>query len=213
MVILLIGAPGSGKGTISSKLIEENKFKQISTGDLLREEVASGSKLGKEINEIMKSGKFVSSELVNNLVKTNIEKAKKAGLNIVLDGYPRNIDQAKYLATYCKIDKVIELAIKEKILIERITGRWTCPKCKFSYNINTGGIYTPITKNGKYYCKKCKGTELVHRVDDNLESVQKRLDTYNEQTKPLIDFYSKTQKVLKIDGTIGADAIVKKILK
>jgi adenylate kinase len=123
MVLLLLGAPGSGKGTISNSLIANHDFKQISTGDLLREEVNSGSKLGKEIDEIIKTGKFVSSELVNNLVKDNINKYKKMGKNIVLDGYPRNIDQANFLATYCDIDKVVLIEVSNELIIKRIIAR------------------------------------------------------------------------------------------
>jgi adenylate kinase len=123
MILLLLGAPGSGKGTISSKLIEKHNFKQISTGDLLRAEVKSGSKLGKQIDGIIKSGNFVSADLVNNLVKTYVNKYKKAKKNIVLDGYPRNIEQAKYLSTYTKVDKVVELVVVDKLLVKRIVGR------------------------------------------------------------------------------------------
>jgi adenylate kinase len=123
MTLLLLGAPGSGKGTISSILISKHGFRQISTGDLLREEVASGSELGKEIDEIMKSGKFVSAELVNNLVKDRILQYKAQGKNIVLDGYPRNIEQANFLATYANIDKVIELHVDREVLLKRLSGR------------------------------------------------------------------------------------------
>jgi len=189
MVILLIGAPGTGKGTISNILIHKYNFKQISTGDLLREEVASGSKLGQEINEIMKSGKFVSADLVNNLVKTNIEKAKANKQNIVLDGYPRNVEQALYLATYCKIDRVFSLVVDEKLLIKRLVGRWGCPKCGAGYNINTTPEFMPGGSDGKYICRKC-GAELTHRADDNEATISSRMKTFNEQTKPLITHYA-----------------------
>jgi adenylate kinase len=123
MIVLLLGAPGSGKGTISNYLINNYNYKQISTGDLLREEIASGSKLGKEFDEITKLGKFVSSDLVNSLVKNKINEYKKQNLNIILDGYPRNTEQADFLSTYCKIDMVAEISVSNELIIKRITGR------------------------------------------------------------------------------------------
>jgi adenylate kinase len=123
MILLLLGAPGSGKGTISNVLIDKFNFEHISTGDLLRAEVASGSQLGKEIDAIMKSGKFVSADLVNNLVKTYLNKYTADGKSVILDGYPRNVEQAKYLDTYTKIDAVAELVVDKELLINRVVGR------------------------------------------------------------------------------------------
>ncbi|MDR2653685.1 MAG: nucleoside monophosphate kinase [Mycoplasmataceae bacterium] len=212
MVLLLLGAPGSGKGTISNSLIANHDFKQISTGDLLREEVNSGSKLGKEIDEIIKTGKFVSSELVNNLVKDNINKYKKMGKNIVLDGYPRNIDQANFLATYCDIDKVVLIEVSNELIIKRIIARWTCPKCGIIYNTNSTPDYMPEVKKDGYYCKKC-GAKLTQRKDDNIDTVKSRLDTYEQQTKPLINFYDKKGIIKKYNGEkITYDKIVKDIV-
>ncbi|GMO14664.1 MAG: adenylate kinase [Mycoplasmoidaceae bacterium] len=212
MILLLLGAPGSGKGTASSCLIDEHGFKQISTGDLLRAEVKSGSILGKEIDETMKSGKFVSAELVNNLVQTYITKYTQAGNNIVLDGYPRNVEQADYLAKYAKIDKVAQLDVPTDLLVSRMSGRRVCPKCNFAYNLNTTPEYYPIEKNGKFYCKKCKNTELVQRKDDNPETVKNRLAVYEEQTMPLINYYKNKNILVKYDSTGDIKQVVSKIL-
>ncbi|MDR1850515.1 MAG: nucleoside monophosphate kinase [Mycoplasmataceae bacterium] len=212
MIVLLLGAPGSGKGTVSSILINKYDFRQISTGDLLRAEVKSGSELGKQIDEIMKSGNFVSAELVNNLVKEYIGKYKEQGKNIVLDGYPRNIDQANFIATYANIDKVIELYVPEDILIKRLTGRLNCPVCGAGYNINTTSEYMPNVIDGKYICKKC-GVELSQRKDDNLESVKHRLHVYEEQTLPLVNHYNTKGIVSKYNSDGSADEIASKIVR
>jgi adenylate kinase len=123
MILLLLGAPGAGKGTVSNILTKGGKFKTISTGELLRAEVNSGSKLGKKLSEIMKSGQLVSSDIVNNLVKSKILQYVKQKTNVILDGYPRSVDQAKFLDTFTKIDLVANLKADKKSLVKRLTGR------------------------------------------------------------------------------------------
>jgi len=209
MILLLLGAPGSGKGTLSSYLMEQG-YAHISTGDLLREEVASGSELGKELKALMDQGKFASAEVVNNLVKTNLTKLQKEGKDIILDGYPRNVEQAKYLETYTNIDKVVEIVVPDSLIIKRIVGRWSCPKCGFPYNINTSAEFKPLEKDGKYYCKTCN-VELKHRSDDNEDTVQKRLDTYREQTQPLVDYYSAKGNMITIDGNLSKGELLKAV--
>ncbi|MDR2568615.1 MAG: nucleoside monophosphate kinase [Mycoplasmataceae bacterium] len=212
MVLILVGAPGAGKGTVSNILIEKYNFAQISTGDLLRAEVASGSELGKELSAIMESGKFVSPELINKLVKDNINKLVSSGKNIVLDGYPRNVEQAKYLDTYTNVDKVAAIEVPSELLIKRLSGRRMCPKCGANYNINTTAEYMPDVKDGKYYCKKC-GTELFQRKDDNPETIATRLEVYAEQTAPVIGYYQEKGKVVTLNGDIGSVALTEEILK
>jgi len=207
MILLLLGAPGSGKGTLSAILME-NGWAHISTGDLLREEVASGSDLGKEIDSIMKSGKFVSADLVNNLVKTNIEKLQQQGKNIILDGYPRNLEQAKYIETYTQIDRVVEIKVEDAIIIDRVVGRWSCPVCGFPYNVRTTIDFMPNEKDGKYYCKRCGDgytVELKHRSDDNEQTIQTRLDTYRQQTYPLVEYYTQKKILKTIDGNTSKE--------
>ncbi|MDR2821816.1 MAG: nucleoside monophosphate kinase [Mycoplasmataceae bacterium] len=211
MILLLLGAPGSGKGTVSSILIEKHGFRQISTGDLLRAEVKSGSQLGKEIDAIMKSGAFVSADLVNNLVKTYIKQYQEQGKNIVLDGYPRNIEQANFLSTYANVDKVAQLVVDHQVLIDRISGRRVCPICNFAYNLNTTTAYYPEVKDGKFYCKKCQ-VELIQRKDDNPETVKNRLAVYEEQTLPLVKYYTDKGVLTQFDSSKGTEGLVKEIL-
>ncbi|MDR2636654.1 MAG: adenylate kinase [Mycoplasmataceae bacterium] len=211
MILLLLGAPGSGKGTISSILISKHGFRQISTGDLLREEVASGSALGKQIDEIMKSGKFVSADLVNNLVKERITQYEQQKKSIVLDGYPRNVEQANFLAKYVNIDKVVELHVDQETLLKRLGGRLICPICNKAYNINTTSEYAPKKVDDKYMCDKCD-VELFQRKDDNIETIKKRLEVYEEQTLPLVKYYSDRDLLVRIDATNNTESLVKTIL-
>jgi adenylate kinase len=211
MILLLLGAPGAGKGTISAELVSNYDFRQISTGDLLREEVASGSELGKRLDDIMKSGQLVSAELVNELVKNKITTYQGLGKNIILDGYPRNLAQAEYLDTYAHVDKAVNLEVDKNLLMKRLTGRRMCPKCGAGFNISTSADYLPDVIDGKLICKKC-GAELIQRKDDNEETIKKRLETFEEQTKPLIDFYNGKNILTNFDGDMGKEVLIKKII-
>ncbi len=194
MNILFLGAPGCGKGTQSKILIKKYGIPQISTGDLLREEIKAGSSLGKELQEIMSSGKFVSDELVLSLVSKKITQDEcKSGF--ILDGYPRNISQAKSLDALftekqIKLEFVFLIDVPFETLIERCTGRLLCTTCDYIGNMDRG------EKVGD----KCEEGELYQREDDKEETVKNRLNVYQEQTAPIIDFYQKKGILHKMIG-------------
>ncbi len=207
MNILFLGAPGCGKGTQSKILIEKHGIPQISTGDLLREEIKAGSNLGKELQDIMSSGKFVSDELVLSLVSKKImqDECKKG---FILDGYPRNISQAKsldslFLEKNIKLEYVFLIDVPFDNLIKRCTGRLLCTTCDYIGNMDKG------EKVGD----KCENGELYQREDDKEETVKKRLDVYQEQTAPIIEFYDKKNILHTIGGQKEPSQISEEILK
>ncbi len=197
MRIVFLGAPGSGKGTQAKLLVEKYKIPQIATGDLLREAVAKKTALGKKAKAAMDAGQLVSDDIVLDMIKQRLSQPDaKAGF--ILDGFPRNISQAKALDKMLKeLDQPLQGAIYLKvdfdILLRRITGRRTCEKCGQVYNIYT----TPPRNEGK--CDKCNGN-LLHRADDNEDTISKRLDVFSKQTKPLADYYQSQNKLHTIQG-------------
>ena len=194
MNILFLGAPGCGKGTQSKILIKEYGIPQISTGDLLREEIKAGSNLGKELQDIMSSGKFVSDELVLSLVSKKIMQDEcKSGF--ILDGYPRNISQAKsldelFVEKNIHLEYVFLIDVPFETLIKRCTGRLLCTTCDYIGNMDRG------EKVGD----KCEKGELYQREDDKEETVKNRLNVYQEQTAPIIDFYESKGILHKMIG-------------
>ena len=194
MNILFLGAPGCGKGTQSKMLIKEFGIPQISTGDLLREEIKAGSSLGQELQEIMSTGKFVSDELVLSLVSKKIMQDEcKSGF--ILDGYPRNISQAKSLDSLfteknIKLEYVFLIDVPFDTLIERCTGRLLCTTCDYIGN----------TDKGDKIGDKCEEGVLYQREDDKVETVKNRLNVYQEQTAPIIDFYKSKGILHKMIG-------------
>ena len=194
MNILFLGAPGCGKGTQSKMLIKEFGIPQISTGDLLREEIKAGSSLGQELQEIMSTGKFVSDELVLSLVSKKIMQDEcKSGF--ILDGYPRNISQAKSLDSLfteknIKLEYVFLIDVPFDTLIERCTGRLLCTTCDYIGN----------TDKGDKIGDKCEEGVLYQREDDKEETVKTRLNVYQEQTAPIIDFYKSKGILHKMIG-------------
>ena len=194
MNILFLGAPGCGKGTQSKMLIKEFGIPQISTGDLLREEIKAGSSLGQELQEIMSTGKFVSDELVLSLVSKKIMQDEcKSGF--ILDGYPRNISQAKSLDSLfteknIKLEYVFLIDVPFDTLIERCTGRLLCTTCDYIGN----------TDKGDKIGDKCEEGVLYQREDDKEETVKNRLNVYQEQTAPIIDFYKSKGILHKMIG-------------
>ena len=206
MNILFLGAPGCGKGTQSKILIKEYGIPQISTGDLLREEIKAESTLGKELQEIMSTGKFVSDELVLSLVSKKISQDEcKSGF--ILDGYPRNISQAKSLDTLFTeknigLDYVFLIDVPFETLIERCTGRLLCTTCDYIGN----------TDRGEKVGDKCEQGELYQREDDKEETVKNRLNVYQEQTAPIIDFYNDKGILHKMIGGNDPSILSEKIL-
>ncbi|MDE7433634.1 MAG: nucleoside monophosphate kinase [Mycoplasmoidaceae bacterium] len=204
MLLVLLGAPGSGKGTLSAKLKDELHYLHLSTGDMFRKIMKTTSPLANKINAIIQSGKLVSDDLTNELVKQELEQVKDK--NIVLDGYPRTVDQAQFLDTITNVDKVVLIDIDNDLIIKRITGRRMCPKCNSIYN-----IYFNPPKVADH-CD-LDNELLVQRKDDNLQSITERLSVYDKQTKPLIDYYDRRHVLVKYDGNNGVDHIVEEIKK
>ncbi len=210
MNLILLGGPGAGKGTQAKKLIDKYKIPQISTGDILRAAVKDGTEMGKKAKEYMDAGKLVPDEVVIGIIKDRLAQPDcKKGF--ILDGFPRTVPQAEALdkvlsSLSSKIDHVVSIDVDEEALVTRLTGRRTCKNaaCGQMFHIE----YTPPKKAG--VCDKC-GTELYLRDDDNETTVRSRLTTYNQATKPLIDYYSAKKLVRPIAGVGGIDDIFTKI--
>ena len=209
MDIILLGPPGSGKGTQAKMIAEKYKVKHISTGDILRENVRNGTPLGVEAKKFMDSGKLVPDSLLIDIIKDRLAKPDvKAGW--MLDGYPRTTPQAEALDKILpglgqKIDVVLNVDVPDAELIKRVTGRRMC-KCGTTYHVQ----FNPPKVAGK--CDAC-GADLYQRADDTEATVKERLQAYHAQTQPLIDFYNKRGIVANINGTGDIKAIFGNIVK
>ncbi|MDG6221549.1 MAG: adenylate kinase [Candidatus Thermoplasmatota archaeon] len=192
MRLVLLGAPGAGKGTQAKMLVEKYHIPQISTGDILRAHVKEGTGLGAEAKKHMEAGRLVPDEIIIGMMKERLKEEDCAG-GFILDGFPRTIDQAKALENITLLDAVVNIDVPLEILLARLTGRRSCPACGAVFHV----INNPSREEGK--CDACGGA-LVHRKDDNEETVQSRLDTYTSQTRPLIDFYRGKSILLDVQG-------------
>ena len=208
MKIIMLGAPGAGKGTQAKKIAEKYHIPHISTGDIFRENIKNGTELGKKAKEYMDAGNLVPDELVCDLVVDRL-KQDDCKNGYILDGFPRTIPQAEALtAALAKnddaIDYALEIFIEDQAIIDRMSGRRVCKSCGATYHV----VNIPPKTEG--VCDECDG-ELIVRDDDAPETVKKRLDVYHEQTAPLIDYYKK-QGILKvIDGSKGLDTCFEEI--
>lgn len=205
MKIIIQGAPGSGKGTQAKFIVKQYNIPQISTGDLLREAVKTGTELGLKAQKHMNTGTLVPDDIVIKLLKERIIQ-KDCQNGFILDGFPRNLVQAQELKNITDIDLVININVDYGLLIERITGRRTCKNCSSIFHIK----YSPPKEVDR--CDKCSGS-LYQRDDDTEETVKNRLNTYENVTKPLIDYYNK-QGILESlvsDGSI--DEMRQKVAK
>lgn len=189
MIIIMLGAQGTGKGTVAGVLNRQNGWVQLSTGDIFRENISKGTELGIEANKYISKGCLVPDEITISMVEKRLDELKNEE-GIILDGFPRNIEQAKKLDEILefkgqKVDWVINLETPRDEIIERMMNRRVCPKCKATYNLKLH----PSKVEG--ICDNC-GTELVIRADDSDENaIKKRLEIYDTQTKPVVDFYNK----------------------
>ena len=209
MLIVPFGPPGVGKGTISKLLEEKFGYKHISTGDIFRDEIRSGSELGQKIKAIIEAGELVPDEIVFEIVKKMLDKLFKEHKVVILDGYPRTVKQAELLEKY-RSEKgikmcIVNLDMNRDVLMERLLGRRVCPKCKANYNVANidkvvDGIryyFPPLAPKHDEICDNC-GTKLEKRKDDTPETIKKRLEVYDEETKPVLNFYDGKVPVINL---------------
>lgn len=205
MNIILLGPPGAGKGTQASRLQDERGMVQLSTGDMLRAAVKEGTPVGLKAKAVMEAGELVSDEIVSGIIGEALDKLS-AGTGVIFDGYPRTAAQAESLdeilsARGRKLDHVIELAVDEDALVERITGRFTCAKC--------GEGYHDTFKQPKVAgtCDQCGSTEFKRRPDDNEETVRTRMAEYRAKTAPILPIYEARGLLQRVDGMAKIDVV------
>lgn len=207
---VLLGPPGAGKGTQAVRLVEKYEIPHISTGDIFRKNIKEGTELGKKAQEYMNAGALVPDELVVDLVKDRLQQDDcKNGF--LLDGFPRTIFQAEKLDEFLsesnqKMDIVINLKVEKEALIKRLTGRRVCKDCGASYHI----VNVPPKKEG--VCDICGG-ELIQRKDDTIETVENRINVYEDQTAPLIGYYKEAGSLVDFDGEASLDEVFDAIVQ
>lgn len=210
MKIIMLGAPGAGKGTQAKKIADKYSIPHISTGDIFRANIKEGTELGKKAKTYMDQGLLVPDDLVVDLVVDRVQQSDCSN-GYVLDGFPRTIPQAESLDAALeklndKIDFAINVEVPDENIIRRMSGRRACLGCGATYHIE----HIPPKKEG--ICDTC-GKELVLRDDDKPETVKKRLDVYHEQTQPLIDYYTKKNVLAEVDGTKDMEEVFQDIVK
>ena len=210
MKIIMLGAPGAGKGTQAKMIAEKCGIPHISTGDIFRANIKNGTELGAKAKEYMDKGLLVPDELVCDLVVDRIQQAD-CEKGYILDGFPRTIPQAEALenalnAIEQKLDYAIDIDVPDENIINRMSGRRACVGCGATYHV----LFNPTKVEGK--CDVC-GESLILRDDDKPETVKKRLDVYHTQTQPLIDFYTDRKVLVEVDGTQSMDKVFDDIMK
>ena len=201
MKIILLGAPGAGKGTQADKLVEKYGFPHISTGDIFRKNIKERTEIGLLAKSYIDAGKLVPDEVTIKIVENRLKESDCAN-GFLLDGFPRTVEQAKVLDEITDVDYVVNIDVPFEKLLKRITGRRVCPKCSSSYHVDF--------LNGEDTCK-C-GEKLVQRADDNEETVKQRISVYEKQTAPLVEYYGKTGKLVTVNGHKGVDEVFDEIV-
>ncbi len=209
MNLILLGPPGAGKGTQARRLEDTRGLVQLSTGDMLRAMVAEGGPLGQQAKEIMAAGKLMPDELMVEIIGERISKPDVAN-GFILDGFPRTVAQAESLDAMLaekglKLHHVIEMRVVDEVLVERVTGRYTCAKCGKGYH----DLFEKPKVEG--VCDSCGGTEFKRRADDNAETVTTRLAQYHQQTAPILPYYQDHGVLKAVDGMADIDEVSRQI--
>jgi adenylate kinase len=210
MRLILLGAPGAGKGTQASTLAEKYDIPHISTGDIFRSNIKNGTELGKKAKEYIDNGALVPDEVTIGIVKDRLQQPDCSN-GFILDGFPRTIPQADYLeevldSMSVSLDYVVDIHVPDDEIIKRMSGRRTCPNCGKSYHI----IYNPTKDEG--ICDAC-GAAVIQREDDKEETVINRLKTYHDETEPLVAYYKDKGKLLVVKGQERVEDTTKEVLK
>jgi len=205
MNLILFGPPAAGKGTQAKRLVDGRNMVQLSTGDMLRAAIASGSELGQKVKGVLDRGELVTDEIVIALIEDRLPEAEAAG-GAIFDGFPRTVAQAEALDHMLnerglKLNAVIEMKVVDDILVERITGRYSCGTCGFGYHDR---FLLPKVAG---VCDKCGGTEFKRRADDKAETVSSRLAAYHAQTAPLLPYYQARGVLRAVDGMADIDEV------
>jgi adenylate kinase len=209
MNLILLGPPGAGKGTQAVRIVEKYNVPHISTGDIFRANIKNGTELGKKAKAYMDKGELVPDDLVCEIATSRLlEDDCKDGF--LLDGFPRTVYQAEKLDEFLtkhgrKLDKVLDIAVEKEELMTRLIGRRVCKACGATYHVTN----MPPAKEG--VCDKCGG-ELMQRADDTAETVENRIEVYNSQTMPLVEYYEKAGNIAHIDGAIGLENVFNQIV-
>jgi adenylate kinase len=208
MNVILLGPPGAGKGTQATTIVKEYRIPHISTGDIFRENIKNGTELGKKAQEYMNQGELVPDDLVIEIATDRLAR-EDCHQGFLLDGFPRTVHQAEELDGFLegrgdKVHHVLNISVAKEELIRRLIGRRVCKNCGATYHIET------MKPKVEGVCDVCGG-ELVQRADDNRETVENRIDVYEQQTMPLIDYYEKAGVLVHIDGSLGLENVFTKI--
>lgn len=209
MKIILLGPPGAGKGTQAKRLEEARGLIQLSTGDMLRAAVKAGTPVGLKAKQVMAEGKLVSDEIVIDIIRDRIQQPDCVK-GFILDGFPRTVPQAEALDTMLagfgwKLDSVIEMVVDEAVMVDRVSGRFTCAKCGQGYHDS----FKKPAKDG--VCDVCGGTEFIRREDDRAETMQKRLAEFHAQTAPILPYYKNKGILRQVDGMAAIDEVTRQI--
>ena len=208
MKIVLLGPPGAGKGTQAKSISNKYSIPHISTGDIFRKNISENTPLGVEAKSYMDKGQLVPDEVTINMVKDRLQQADCEN-GYLLDGFPRTVAQAEALNSFLnerdeQLDTALLIKVPNEFILERMTGRRVCPSCGASYHVK----FNPPTNGDK--CDLC-GSEIIQRKDDTVETVKERLDVYEKETQPLIDYYANKQLISEVDGTKAINEVFRGI--